>query len=1690
MNRSLLPLRAPRALVGLAMALVAMLAVSAHGALDTRQTAARSEKKQQLEKAMQNLLAMPMRFEENRGQTDEMVKFAARGPGYSLFLTEPGPILALDELAPPGRSPQEKRQALLGMKLVGSNEKPSIRPETRLAGATNYIIGKDRSRWVNSIPNFGRVRYDDVYPGIDAIYYGHGQQLEYDFIVHPGKDPSTIRMSFPGSRGMELRDGALVLKLRDGEVVQKPPVSYQEVGGERRPVESSYRLLASNQVGFNVGRYDRSQKLIIDPVLTYSTFVGGSLDDYGTDIAIDAAGNTYVTGYTGSFAHPEQDAPRANSNGFFEPIPEHVAFPCPARGVPGFMNDPDKSNPHIFAFDYTRPMPDGIVDGFWYMSRYDAFVFKMNPTGTGLIYSSYLGSSGNDYGTAIAVDDAGSSYVTGRTQSTTFPIQDPIQAINGGSGDAFVTKFNAAGTFPIYSTYLGGNGSDWGRSIAVDPNRNAVVTGLTTSTNLPIFRAIQPAFGGGVRDQFVANINAAGTAFNYMTYWGGAGDEGGTAFDNWSPVPLLFNAFPRERMDLYLFDLTAAFGVVDFGLDYGAGVAVDSLGNAYVVGSTTSDNLFVSANAIQPARAGGEDAFITKFSPFGVPVYSSYLGGTGNDGARDVVVNSNREAYITGYTGSIDFPVSANAFQSVNGGALDGFLTRINTGGTSIFYSTYLGGSGIDFPEGIALNPSGNAYVTGWTRSPNFPIRNQLQGTLLGAYDGFLTKFTLDARDVEYSTYLGGTGNDLAMSVAVDSVGVAYLTGFTYSGNFPNTLIRYQPGFEAPGSRYFDNLTHNATIPLVEVFVSRIANPPLAPSNLQVINVTQTTVTLSWQDNADNETGFEIERKQGTGDFQQVGSVGANVLTFRDTGLIPGTLYTYRVRAINAEGKSAYSNQVAITTLPDVPAAPTDLKATAIDRTRIRVTWTDNANNEEEFQVERRRITEPSTNFVLIAQLGENVTTYDDSGLTPNTTYEYRVRANNVAGPSNYSNTAQATTLPDPPTLAPTDLTARPVSPSQIDLAWKYAGNDATGFKIERSDDNGVSFRVVRQSTDPAILTYSDTNLQPDKLYIYRVRAYNISGDGPASAQVSARTLKAPPTGAPVLTLTLTAPATVRLDWTDPVSGEDGFKVQRSRDNFAADSTTIAEVGAGVVSYTDSGLQPNTTYFYRILPFSRNSGGDSDGSASNIASIATIPLAPSGLTATGTRDTEITLTFQDNNPVGSDNPVNFTVERSRDNFAADVSTAGTATGAPGSMVTFVDTGLTANTTYWYRVRAFNASGESANSNVASATTLAPPPAAPTGLQVTTPPLPAGRTSLILNWTDNSFDETGFAIERSLGISGTFAEVGRVGAGVTSFTDTGLSPETTYFYRVKAIGPSGLDSVYSNVASGRTLPNEPPAPSNLQVFVPSAPQGIDTLLLSWSDNASNEIAYHIERSLDGANFTAIATVGPNITFYEDQGLTGGTTYFYRVRAENLGGFSPYSNIASGTTLPALPNAPENLRATVLSQAEIRLDWTDTANNEIGFSIERSLDGLTFVEIATVGADTTTYTDTGLAPNTTFFYRVRAFNISGFSAYTNTVEVTTAPGVASLILEVGSVKGGKKVKATVILGGPAPAGGVVVNLFSDSKAALVPNQITIPAGRSSGDFKVKTKRVRVTTVATISAEAGGVSASAQLQVRGRK
>lgn len=673
-------------------------------------------------------------FEANLGQTDPRVRFVSRHGSYILFLTANQAVLELDERASSTATPSTKR-SLLTMTWMNASLCSRIEGIGESRSKSSYLIGADRQRWLSDVPSYSKVQYQDFYRGVDLIYYEEKGELEYDLVLSPGAHAGDIALKIGATADVRLdSSGDLIMKVARQQVVLHRPVAYQPSLDGREPVRVGYILKSSNVIGFKLGAYDQSRPLIIDPRLIYSSYLGGSASDDGAKVTVDANGNAYLVGWSASIDFPT-----------VRPL---------------------------------QPANAGATNVV--ISKFNV---KLHGAAS-LVYSTYLGGSGRSAGRGIAVDALGQVFISGDTNAPNFPTtsgayQTSCKAHAGAcSTDVFAAELNSSGNALLYSTYVGGSGTEYGFAMAIDSQGHIFVGGNTDSPDFPVTKhAFQTTYRGGPKafgDAFVLELNPVGhgtSDLRYASYLGGSGSEA-----IW-------------------------------------GIATDQFGAVYVAGSTSSPNFPVTSGAYQSSFAGGSsnigDGFITKLTPSGRGAndlaYSTYLGGSADDRAEGIALDSANLVYVTGYTQSSDFPVTtATAFQPRFGGGTcfdapcaDAFIAKLNpavSGQSALVYSTFFGGSSIDLGHGIALDSAGLVYITGETTSTELPLLNPIQDHCasgcrpLPLTDVLVAKFDLTKRGAAsllFSTYLGGNNVDTGWSIAVDRKGNAYITGQVFSTDFP-----------------------------------------------------------------------------------------------------------------------------------------------------------------------------------------------------------------------------------------------------------------------------------------------------------------------------------------------------------------------------------------------------------------------------------------------------------------------------------------------------------------------------------------------------------------------------------------------------------------------------------------------------------------------------------------------------------------------------------------------------------------------------------------------------------------------------------------------------------------------------------------------------------------------------------------
>jgi Beta-propeller repeat len=751
---------------------------------------------------------LPLAFEPNLGQANPEAKFLARGAGYELFLTPKESVFVLNTGEKKSITTEQSSglrpaasghsAAVLRMRLLGANKNPVLTSQNELPGKSNYLSGKKPENWRTNVPNYRSVREEEAFPGIDLVYYGTQGQLEYDFVVAPGADPGVIRFAVEGASKLSTSsDGDLLVGIGGGEVRFHKPFAYQKDGSSKTVVAANYVLEGKDRVAFKLGNYDSRRELVIDPILSYSTYLGGSNIDGANAIAVAPdhtafiAGGTFSTDFPTAGTHPLQ--------------PNH--------------GGPD---------DFSK----------------DAFVAKLSADGQTVLYATYLGGKNQDFANGIAVDNVGDAYVVGTTLSPDFPVTPGSMDVEcGGDGkcgaswnpggliveNGFISKLNPAGSALIYSAFIGVYENVEALAVAVDADQNAYVTGHTSDNITPTVvitppnqppppfpisgNAFQPGFGGGTNDAFVMKVSATGLSILYSSYLGGSDEDSahGIAVDALHNIYVTGLTYSVDLPlagglqasggagDVFVSKISSTGSLVfstylgGAGLDQGNGIAVDSVGDTYVTGGSDSTGLATSG-VLQTTMAGQGDAFIAKYStslPAPALVYFTYLGGSKADSGAGIAVDSSGNAYVTGSTVSTDFTTTTDAFQrTYGGGNADAFITKVDAAGATILYSSFLGGTNTESGNAIAIdsNSPPGAYVAGQTCSLDFPLSNPAQATPGGNCDAFASKIgvlegiAINPTGLTFAPQTQGTTSQTQTVTLVSGVSPVTITSISLTG--------------------------------------------------------------------------------------------------------------------------------------------------------------------------------------------------------------------------------------------------------------------------------------------------------------------------------------------------------------------------------------------------------------------------------------------------------------------------------------------------------------------------------------------------------------------------------------------------------------------------------------------------------------------------------------------------------------------------------------------------------------------------------------------------------------------------------------------------------------------------------------------------------------------------------------------
>ena len=757
-----------------------------------------------LESAQKALQSQPKFFTENKGQWDPAILFVGSTSFGKVAFAKDAIYYQMIE-----SDSTTSQSQTIKLSFVKPNT-PTIKGSDVLPHYNNYFLGNNPKKWASYCRNYANVTYQDVWSGIDLTYFFTPEGMKYEYYVSPEADMKNLQISVEGADLIN-QGNTLQLTGKLGSIQDANLTVFDQKTGSKM---NTTFLVQNNTISFHGIPEKRQNTIVIDP-LVYSTYLGGANDDYGKGIAVDAEGNAYITGYTKNNDYP---------------------------------TTPD-------SYDTT------------YQGGDDCFVTKLNPSGSSLVYSTFIGGTNSDQGFGIFVDAVGNAYIAGSTESTDYPTTPgAYDTTYHGVADCFVTKLNPSGSSLVYSTYLGGSGNESGNGIAVDAGGTAYIAGYTYSTDYPTTPGAYDTTYHGVADCFVTKLNPSGSSLVYSTYLGGSGNESGN------------------------------------------GIAVDAGGTAYIAGYTYSTDYPTTPGAYDTTFNGNTDCFVTKLNPSGSSlVYSTYLGGSGHESGNGIFVDAGGTAYIAGSTRSLDYPTTIGAYDTTYHGLADCFVTKLNPSGSSLVYSTYIGGNGDDQGFGIFVDAVGNTYITGFTFSNDYPTTpGAYDTTYQGGDDCFVTKLNPSGSSLVYSTYLGGSGNESGNGIFVDAVGNAYITGNT-GDDYPTTPGAYDTTYQGNWDCFVTKL------------IPHIVEATLAG------NLSYNVVNLSWTIlNPDQVTiqGYQVYRADERDNiFQLLGSVnGANNRSYVDTTGIIGRTYSYYVLVLDKNNlQLAKSNTISLGPIRAIP---------------------------------------------------------------------------------------------------------------------------------------------------------------------------------------------------------------------------------------------------------------------------------------------------------------------------------------------------------------------------------------------------------------------------------------------------------------------------------------------------------------------------------------------------------------------------------------------------------------------------------------------------------------------------------------------------------------------------------------------------------------------------------------------------
>jgi len=1349
-------------------------------------------------------------FTENNGQWNNEIIFVGKTPfgrigfGRESIYYELIKFHRVEEISNEVLNPEPEIERYVIKQSFKNSNLVSPEGSDLLSHLTNYFYGNDPSKWIKGAKNYSKVVYKNIYDNIDLSYFYNEDGLKYEFYLKKGAKVSDIKVAIEGADIIN-NDKTLELKTSLGSISDSGLFSFKPTSKEK--IDTDFELYSENVYGFDFNNYniytngdEVSEDIVIDPLI-YSTFLGGSSSEYGYGIAVDSSGCAYVTGYTYSSDFPTT----------------------------------------VGAWDSTY-------------NNIEVFVTKFNSAGTALLYSTFLGGTSYDYGRGIAIDSSGCAYVTGYTQSTDFPTTVGAWDSTYNNIEVFVTKFNAAGTALLYSTFLGGTSSDYGYGIAVDSSGCAYVTGYTSSSNFPTTVGAWDTIYNNT-DVFVTKFDLT-TSLSYSTFLGGSSseycyaiavDSSGcayvTGYTYSSDFPTTPGAYDTiyNSYDVFVTKFNSAGTALLYSTylggnssEYGYGIAVDSSGCAYVTGYTYSSDFPTTVGAWDTTYYNG-DVFVTKFNSAGTALlYSTYLGGSSSEYGYGIAVDSSGCAYVTGYTYSSDFPTTVGAWDTSYYNT-DLFVTKFNSAGTALLYSTFLGGTSYEYnsqygASQIAVDSSGCAYVTGYTQSSDFPITSgAYDSTFNGSTDVFVTKFNSGGTALVYSTYLGGSSSDYPYGgIAVDSSGCAYVMGYTNSSNFPTTPGAWDTSYyntdlfvtkfnsagtalvystflggssseygyggiavDSSGCAYVTGYTSSTDFPITSGAIGSYSNGDVF---ITEINVTGTSLNYStYLGGSSSEYPYGGIAADSRGNIWVAG--------YTNSTNFPTT--------VGAWDRTYYNGDVFVSKLKIYTLGPPqNLQAnTSSLPYQINLLWDPPSISTYPIYAYRiyRSTISGFINAIFIGEVDSSTLTYSDTNILPHVTYYYYVVA--IDNKMHSSPPSNEVSVPSPSVIVPPpqNLTANH-NPTElkIDLSWEAPASlfPIAIYKIYRGTSPGFSIATLIDEVDGSTLTYSDTDILPTITYYYYVVAIDIYD------YVSAPSNEASATYPPIFVdppQNVTATPNVELNrivitwsWEIPAQNSyfplGGFRIYKAPTSDFSQARLIGEVSESEFTFADTSVAKGIYYFYYVVAVDIY-GFKSDPSNEAVGILTTV-TSPRNLTAIYDKmNNFIKLTWEP--PGESTRLMGYKVYKGT---IPGFGNASVIADLSKDNLAYNDSDVVAGVVYYYYIVAYNYYSDlSAPSNEAIGVIpiLSPPQ------NLTATPDTEG-VVIVLQWkppAESTLPVRGYKIYRNLFSDFNSASlIGTVRSFNLAYVDFSVEADVRYYYYVVAFDNFDNNSPPSNEAS--------------------------------------------------------------------------------------------------------------------------------------------------------------------------------------------------------------------------------------------------------------------------------------------------